>query len=185
MLNGQLVVLTEANTHRKKPCILIDHFIRDNPDQSIVEKSKIPDGYEKTNVWYISPGKDKRHPAVFPAELAEKVIRYYSFVNDVVLDPFGGIGTTAKAAFTLGRRFCSIEVEDKYISATKDDLSNMNSLLNPVKYEFRDESNNSLPCNIISFEHLVHKLINEGYSKEELYNILLDGVKNKTKLNEE
>ena len=58
--------------YRKKPCVLIDHFIRDNPNQAIIQASKIEDGYEKTNVWYISPARDKRHPAIFPAELAEK-----------------------------------------------------------------------------------------------------------------
>ena len=74
--------------YRKKPAILIDHFIRNHPNPEIIEESKIEDGYEKTNVWYISPARDKRHPAIFPMELAEKVIKYYSFKNDVVLDPF-------------------------------------------------------------------------------------------------
>ena len=95
--------------YRKKPTILIDHFIRNHPNPELIEESKIADGYEKTNIWYISPARDKRHPAIFPKELAEKVIRYYSFKNDVVLDPFGGIGTTAKAAVTLERRFVMIE----------------------------------------------------------------------------
>lgn len=43
-----------------------------------------------------------------------------SFVNDVVLDPFGGIGTTAKAALKLDRRFCTVEWMDEYIEATLD-----------------------------------------------------------------
>ena len=90
--------------YRKKPCILIDNFIRKHPDSNIVKESKIEDDYEKTNIWYISPARDKRHPAIFPKELAEKVIKYYSFKNDVVLDPFGGIGTTAKVAISLDRR---------------------------------------------------------------------------------
>lgn len=52
--------------YRKKPVCLIDNFIRKHPNPELVEASKIEDGYEKTNVWYISPARDKRHPAIFP-----------------------------------------------------------------------------------------------------------------------
>ena len=123
--------------YRKKPCILIDHFIRNNPNPEIVEKSKIADGYDKTNVWYICPAHDKRHPAVFPAELAEKVIRYYSFVNDVVLDPFGGLGTTAKAAIMSDRRFCNIEISEEYIRYTLEDFEKLARQI-PFEYEYKD-----------------------------------------------
>ncbi|NLZ54817.1 MAG: site-specific DNA-methyltransferase [Thermoanaerobacteraceae bacterium] len=160
--------------YRKKPCVLIDHFIRNHPNQDIIKASKIEDGYEKTNVWYISPARDKRHPAVFPAELAEKVIKYYSFVNDVVLDPFGGIGTTAKAAKKLGRRFCTIEVSDEYIQHTLNDLEvNLIDLFNGRKIVYRDLSDETDTGDFKSFEHLVHRLLHEGYSKDELYDALL------------
>lgn len=166
--------------YRKKPCVLIDHFIRDNPNQDIIAKSKIPDGYEKTNVWYISPARDKRHPAIFPPELAEKVIRYYSFVNDVVLDPFGGIGTTAKSAIKLDRRFCTIEMSDEYIDATLSDLNeNANNLVSPYTFEYRDLINALDDSETISFDHLVHKLLHDGYTKEELYEILKEGIDKK------
>lgn len=164
--------------YRKKPCILIDHFIRDNPNQEIISKSKIPDGYEKTNVWYIYPARDKRHPAIFPPELAEKVIRYYSFVNDVVLDPFGGIGTTAKAAIKLGRRFCNIEMFDDYIDATVYDLNNeANNFVSPFFFEYKDLSDVVDETDTISFNHLVHKLIREGYTQDDLYHILEEAIK--------
>ena len=123
-LQYKAVPVTEyVMVYRKKSPLLIDHFIRNHPDQEIVAKSKIDDGYEKTNVWYISPMRDKRHPAVFPTELANKVISYYSFLNDVVLDPFAGIGTTAKAARALGRRFCMVEMLGRYIDAMLEDLN--------------------------------------------------------------
>lgn len=163
--------------YRKKPCILIDHFIRNNPNKEIIAQSKIPDGYEKTNVWYISPARDKRHPAIFPPELAEKVIRYYSFVNDVVLDPFGGIGTTAKAAAKLSRRFCTIEMSDAYIDATVSDLNaEANNLISPFSFEYKDLSQMEEDTDIASFDHLVHKLIREGYSKDDLYHILKKAI---------
>lgn len=135
------VPITEyVMVYRKKPAILIDHFIRNHPDPKIIRDSKIDDGYEKTNIWHISPARDKRHPAIFPKELAEKVIRYYSFKNDVILDPFSGIGTTAKAAVGLQRRFVLIECSDEYILSTQNDLNNMNSFVNPFEYRYIDYS---------------------------------------------
>ena len=82
------------------------------------------DGYEVTNIWKIHPAHSKKHPAIFPEKLASNVVEYYSFVNDVVLDPFGGIGTTAKAAYKNNRRFVHYEVNPDYIDALKDDLPN-------------------------------------------------------------
>lgn len=105
--------------YRKKTDKLIDWLIRKHPDQKAVKASKIEDGYDVTNIWKITPAHSKDHPAIFPLELAEKVIRYYSFKNDVVLDPFAGVGTTAKAAARLNRRFAIFEKDEKYISIIK------------------------------------------------------------------
>ena len=101
---------------------LIDWYIHKHPDQELVQNSKIIGDYEKTNIWRINPATDKRHPAIFPRELAKKVIQYYSFKNDVVLDPFGGLATTAKAAIELDRRFVSIELNDDYYREGLKDL---------------------------------------------------------------
>lgn len=101
--------------YRKHTPRLIDWNIRAHPDQEAVEASKIGDDYERTNIWRIKPAYDKRHPAIFPAELAEKVITYYSFKGDVVLDPFAGIGTVGRAAAKLGRRFVLIEQDAAYV----------------------------------------------------------------------
>jgi DNA modification methylase len=102
--------------YRKHTEKLIDWNIRAHPDKKLVEESKIGDDYERTNIWRIKPAHDPRHPAIFPLELAEKVIRYYSFKGDVVLDPFAGIGTVGKAAVMLGRRFVLIEQNPEYVS---------------------------------------------------------------------
>ena len=110
--------------YRKKTDKLIDWLIRKHPSQEDIEASKIKDGYEVTNLWRITPAHSKVHPAIFPLELASKVIQYYSFRNDVILDPFGGIGTTGKAAAVLGRRFALVEREMKYIDEIKKDLPN-------------------------------------------------------------
>ena len=109
--------------YRKKSDHLIDWFIKKNPHQKDVEASRIEDPYEVTNIWRINPAKDRRHPAIFPKELAERVIKYYSFKNDYVLDPFGGLATTAKAAIDLNRHFISIELEKKYFDDSLKDLN--------------------------------------------------------------
>jgi DNA modification methylase len=125
-LQYKAVPVTEyVLVYRKKTDRLIDWNIRKHPDQDAVASSKIEDGYETTNLWKINPSRSKAHPATFPLELAEKVVRYYSFEGDVVLDPFGGSGTTAKAAINLNRRFVMSELEEKYVEHMKSWLSKM------------------------------------------------------------
>lgn len=122
-LQYKAVPVTEyVLVYRKKTDKLIDWHIRKHPNQEIVKKSKIKDGYEVTNIWKIHPANSKLHPAIFPLELAEKVIRYYSFINDVVLDPFAGIGTVGQAACKLGRRFVLFENNPKYIQIIKNNI---------------------------------------------------------------
>jgi len=104
-LQYKAVPVTEyVLVYRKKTDLLIDWFIRNHPDREIVKASKIPDGYERTNVWRINPATNSKHPAAFPRELAEKVIRYYSFIGDVVWTPLLGPGTVGQARVELGRR---------------------------------------------------------------------------------
>lgn len=119
-LQYKAVPITEyILVYRKHTDKLIDWNIRAYPDQDIVKKSKIKDDYDKTNVWKVHPAFSKKHPAIFPVELAEKVIKYYSFKTDVVLDPFAGIGTVGQAAINLDRRFVLVELERKYIEIIK------------------------------------------------------------------
>jgi len=108
--------------YRKHTEKLIDWNIKAHPKQELVKESRIPTDYERTNIWKIKPAHDKRHPAVFPLELAQKVITYYSFKNDVVLDPFAGIGTTGIAAIKLKRRFVMIEENPQYVKYMKQDI---------------------------------------------------------------
>lgn len=107
--------------YRKHTNKLIDWNIRAHPQKELVSESKVGDDYERTNIWRITPAHDPRHPAVFPLELAEKVITYYSFKGDVVLDPFAGIGTVGKAAAKLGRRFVLLEQNPEYVRFIRED----------------------------------------------------------------
>ncbi|RMG21463.1 MAG: site-specific DNA-methyltransferase [Bacteroidetes bacterium] len=131
-LQYKAVPVTEyVLVYRKNTNKLIDWHIRKHPKPELVEASKVKDGYEQTNLWNIHPAHSKEHPAIFPQELAEKVIEYYSFKEDVVLDPFAGIGTTGKAAIKLGRRFVLFELNEDYIQIIDRELPGW--LLNDAK----------------------------------------------------
>jgi site-specific DNA-methyltransferase (adenine-specific) len=58
----------------------------------------------------------KGHPAPYPPELAERLIRMFSFAGDVVLDPFAGTCSTAVAAFRAGRNSVSNEIDPDYLA---------------------------------------------------------------------
>ncbi len=109
--------------YRKHSEKLIDWNIRAHPDKETVKASKVGDDYDRTNIWKITPSHDPRHPAIFPVELAERVIKRYSRKGDVVLDPFAGIGTVGKAAHKLGRRFVLIEIEPKYVTTIEQEAN--------------------------------------------------------------
>jgi len=67
-------------------------------------------------IWSGLPGASTReHPAPYPLELAQRLIRMFSFVGDVVLDPFLGTGTTCIAAIASGRNSIGIEVDPDYL----------------------------------------------------------------------
>ena len=94
-------LVTETILIFKKPApFLIDKTVRSYaPD--ILEQSLVADGYERSNVWQFNPETTSKHLAPYPKELSDKIVQYYSFVNDVVLDPFMGSGTTAISCLDL------------------------------------------------------------------------------------
>lgn len=65
-------------------------------------------------IWNLGGASTRRHPAPYPLELAERLIRMFSFVGDTVLDPFLGTGTTSLAASRWGRNSLGFEVEPEY-----------------------------------------------------------------------
>lgn len=77
------------------------------------------------SVWNIAPESAKRvgHPAPFPVELAERVIRLYSYINDVILDPFVGSGSTCVAAALNNRKYIGFDISETYCALTQDRLN--------------------------------------------------------------
>src|SRR3989338_10941915 len=71
-----------------------------------------------TNGLWTFPGQSKKgaggHPAPFPIELPKRCIKLFSFVDDVVLDPFMGSGSTLIAAHLHNRNGIGVEIDKRY-----------------------------------------------------------------------
>ena len=74
--------------------------------------------------WSDVKGESTRngHPAPYPVEIAERLIRLFSFVGDTVLDPFAGTATTSVAAMNSGRNSIANELEPKYLAMATERL---------------------------------------------------------------
>jgi DNA modification methylase len=74
-----------------------------------------------TDVWEIAPESATRvgHPAPFPVELPATLIDLYTYVGDLVLDPFMGSGTTAVAASARRRRYIGFDTDPAYVAAAE------------------------------------------------------------------
>ena len=82
---------------------------------------------EWTNGLWTFPGESKKrigHPAPFPLELPKRCIKLFSYVGDVVLDPFLGSGTTAIASYKLGRKAIGVEIDKKYFELAIKRIAN-------------------------------------------------------------
>lgn len=73
------------------------------------------------SVWEIAPESAKRigHPAPFPAELPRRFIHLYTYLDELVLDPFIGSGSTAVAAVESGRKWVGYDVNAEYAATTR------------------------------------------------------------------
>jgi len=90
-----------------------------SPDLATRILSVIP--AEKHKIWFqqiwtgVTGASTKNHPAPYPVELAERLIRMFSFVGDTILDPFLGTGTTTLASAKWGRNTIGIEIDAHYL----------------------------------------------------------------------
>ena len=73
------------------------------------------------DVWSMPPESARRvgHPAPFPVELPEALIRLYTFADDLVLDPFMGSGSALVAAARLGRRYVGYDLDASYVDIAR------------------------------------------------------------------
>jgi modification methylase len=84
------------------------------------------DNYQQwfRQIWADLPGtSSSKHPAPYPLEFAERLVRMFSFVGDTVFDPFMGTGTTNLACANWGRNSIGIELDSHYFQLAKRRIS--------------------------------------------------------------
>jgi DNA modification methylase len=77
--------------------------------------------------WDIAPEYNMKkygHPAMFPEQLVERVLKLFSFKGDIVLDPFNGVGTTTVVAKRLSRNYLGIDISEEYCKKAENRLKN-------------------------------------------------------------
>ena len=110
--------------YRKNTDRLIDWNMKQY-DSETIENSKVLGDIDNSNVWFIQPDNDKIHTAVFPEELCEKVIKYYSYEGDLVFDPFAGSGTFGRTAMLMNRYFFMTEVKKEYFDRIAEKMGDI------------------------------------------------------------
>lgn len=80
-------------------------------------------------IWNITGASTRHHPAPFPLELATRLVRMFSFTEDIVLDPFCGTGTTLVAALRTGRNSIGVDIDPEYCRMAARYLKAENSSL--------------------------------------------------------
>jgi len=75
--------------------------------------------------WSVAPERKMKkyeHPAMFPEKLVERVLKLFSYKNDIILDPFNGAGTTTAVAKKLNRNYIGIDTSEKYCKTARSRL---------------------------------------------------------------
>lgn len=94
------------------------HPTQEQRDLSMISREDHQRWFQQ--VWTDLPGDSQRlHPAPFPVELARRLIGMFSFVGDIVLDPFCGVGTTTLAALQMSRSSIGVEIEPEYLKRAR------------------------------------------------------------------
>jgi len=102
--------------------------IRD-ADISAQEFKDFSDGF-----WKIQPERQRNgHPAPFPEDLIYRLIKFYSYKNNNVLDMFGGTGTVAVVSHKNGRKFTHIDISKEYCETAKNRLEKIKSDISQKK----------------------------------------------------
>ena len=105
--------------------------------------------------WYFPGAKQNKHLAMFPEELPRRLIKMFSFIQDTVLDPFLGSGTTTLAARNLNRNSIGYEINKNFIQIIKQKIDYENhSFLCNYKFIQRNQEQPTPFKNIKNFPYI-------------------------------
>lgn len=90
-------------------------------EESMIRKEDFETWFRQ--IWTITGASTREHPAPYPLELANRLVRMFSFSGDMVLDPFCGTATTMIAALKTGRNSIGIEIDPHYCRMAADRLN--------------------------------------------------------------
>lgn len=86
------------------------------------------DAAKYKSIWKIPPSKkNDGHPCSFPDEIPRRCIEAFTDENDIVLDPFCGVGTTCLVARQMNRRYIGFDISDRYCDIARERLDNAKS----------------------------------------------------------
>jgi site-specific DNA-methyltransferase (adenine-specific) len=105
---------------------------------SMIDKDKFDLWFQQT--WRLPGASTREHPAPYPLELADRLVRMFSFAGDTVLDPFAGTGTTLVAAARAGRNAIGIEIDPEYISIARERFAEISDLFSRVTVEILESA---------------------------------------------
>lgn len=100
---------------------------------SIISEKEFNKWYKQ--IWDFNGASTSNHPAPFPEELSNRIVRMFSFAGDIVLDPFLGSGTTMVSASKVGRNCIGIEVDKLYAEFSYQRLSKTFNLFSQSKID--------------------------------------------------
>lgn len=108
---------------------------------SMINKKHFNEWFQQ--FWNISGASTREHPAPYPLELANRLVRMFSFVGDTVLDPFCGTGTTMLAAMRADRSSIGIEIDKQYCQDIQKRLTNEKGLFDSHSLVFKNYTETS------------------------------------------
>lgn len=91
------------------------HGDTEQADITKEEFMRFSDGF-----WYIPPASQRNgHPSPFPEELIYRLVKFYTYRGNIVLDMFGGTGTAALVASRTGRHYLHIDISEEYCATAR------------------------------------------------------------------
>jgi site-specific DNA-methyltransferase (adenine-specific) len=132
-----------------------DSFKLESPNKIPTITSKEFTDYTKS-VWTFATtnGVKKGHPAPFPEELPKRLIKFYTYLGDTVLDPFLGSGTTCKVAKAWGRKSIGYEIDKSYKYEIQKKISQASELAIPIDNFFSNDKVTSLETTLSQIENV-------------------------------